>query len=83
MHPCIPTWAARPVLAACALAFGGSAWAADCVNGVNTADCTVPAGMGSVTIEVWGGGGGGGRAALAGFQLGGGGGGGASHCTAT
>lgn len=71
----------------CLMAVGSlisvSASAADCVNGVNTATCTVPAGATAVTIEAWGGGGGGGGAGGMFMLDGGGGGGGGSYCKAT
>lgn len=57
------------------------AFAADCTNGVNaTGSCTVPVGVSSIVIEVWGGGGGGGANAEA---FSGGGGGGGSYCKNT
>ena len=66
------------VLAAGTLAACGTAWAADCANGSNAAGtCTVPPGMGTVTIEAWGGGGAGNGGPVSA------GGGGASYCKAT
>lgn len=59
------------------------ALAADCVNGdTNGASCTIPAGIGSVTIEAWGGGGGGGGGNMDDVR-GAAGGGGGSYCKAT
>jgi MSHA biogenesis protein MshQ len=52
--------------------------AADCINGINTANCTVPTGVASVVIEVWGGGGGAGGGDIG--INGGGGAGGGSYC---
>jgi hypothetical protein len=55
-----------------------NSFAADCVNGVNFASCTVPPGVNSVLVEVWGAGAGGSR----GSDGTGGGGGGGSYCAA-
>jgi hypothetical protein len=65
-------------IATAALILPASAYAANCVNGINAATCTVPAGVTSVFIEAWGAGGGGDAGAAAG-----GGGGGGSYCAGT
>ncbi len=74
----MPVFPKRTACIAASALLSVSAFAADCVNGVNpTGNCTVPTGVTSITIEAWGGGGGG-----SGSFFGGGGGGG-SYCKAT
>jgi hypothetical protein len=72
--------------AAVALAIASSpmaAFGADCVNGVNAVDCTVPAGATSVFIQAWGAGGGAEGQLDGYYPIGLGGGGGGSYCGAT
>ena len=79
-------WRHRQLALVLACAMSTPALAADCVNGINTAGCTVPAGVTSVTVKAWGGGGGGGAAGVvnvAPFTSYGGGGGGGSFCGGT
>ncbi|MDF1485603.1 IPTL-CTERM sorting domain-containing protein [Ramlibacter sp. H39-3-26] len=79
----MPVFPKRTACIAASALLSVSAFAADCINGVNPAGvCTVPAGAGSVTIEAWGGGGGGGGGDNV-TLFGGGGGGGGSYCKAT
>jgi hypothetical protein len=74
--------ATNTVATALALAsISATALAADCINGLNAFDCTVPAGATSVKIEAWGAGGGGGYNNV--YPYGKGGGGGGSYCGAT
>ena len=79
LRKCVSLLSKNMAYATCLL-MGGlvatPAWSADCVSGVNTANCSVPAGSSSVVIEVWGGGGGSGGGDI-GIDGGGGGGGGA------
>ena len=77
----MPVFPKRTACIAASALLSVSAFAADCINGINASSCTVPAGAGSVTIEAWGGGGGGGGGGS--FFFGGGGGGGGSYCGAT
>ena len=76
---------ASRILIALATVTSSAAFAADCVNGRNTATCTVPAGVTSMTLLLTGGGGGGGGAPSIGTgstNYGGGGGGGGT-CSIT
>src|SRR5665647_2241495 len=65
-------------VATAALLLPAAAYAANCVNGINAATCTVPAGVTSIFIEAWGAGGGGDKGPAVG-----GGGGGGSYCAGT